>query len=126
MTIAASAKAAASRGTTSTAFTDLALNAYERALKPKTAGHDPDLSLRALDARLALLHDTLDARAESLRVVRRRAETGYAATLDLQQAPADYHATEQLIPATELAIRRQDPRAHHGHEPLLRRVFAVA
>ena len=66
------------------------------------------VSLRALDARLALLHDTLDARAESLRVVRRRAETGYAATLDLQQAQADYHATEQLIPATELAIRRQE------------------
>jgi NodT family efflux transporter outer membrane factor (OMF) lipoprotein len=66
------------------------------------------ISLRALDARLALLHDTLEARAESLRVVRRRAETGYAATLDLQQAQADYHATEQLIPATELAIRRQE------------------
>jgi multidrug efflux system outer membrane protein len=66
------------------------------------------ISLRALDARLALLHDTLDARAESLRVVRRRAETGYSATLDLQQAQADYHATEQLIPATELAIRRQE------------------
>src|SRR5262245_3165467 len=66
------------------------------------------VSLRALDARLALLHETLDARAESLHVVRRRAETGYAATLDLQQAQADYHATEQLIPATELAIRRQE------------------
>jgi NodT family efflux transporter outer membrane factor (OMF) lipoprotein len=66
------------------------------------------ISLRALDARLSLLHDTLQARAESLRVVRRRAETGYAATLDLQQAQADYYATEQLIPATELAIRRQE------------------
>jgi NodT family efflux transporter outer membrane factor (OMF) lipoprotein len=66
------------------------------------------VSLRALDARLVLLHDTLEARAESLRVVRRRAETGYAATLDLQQAQAEYHATEQLIPATELAIRRQE------------------
>ncbi|HJY75650.1 MAG TPA: efflux transporter outer membrane subunit [Burkholderiales bacterium] len=66
------------------------------------------VSLRALDARLVILHETLEARAESLRVVRRRAETGYAATLDLQQAQADYHATEQLIPATELAIRRQE------------------
>jgi multidrug efflux system outer membrane protein len=66
------------------------------------------VSLRALDARLALLHETLEARAESLRVVRRRAEKGYAPTLDLQQAQADYHATEQLIPATELAIRRQE------------------
>ena len=66
------------------------------------------ISLRALDARLALLHDTLEARAESLRVVRRRAESGYAATLDLQQAQAEYHATEQLIPTTELAIRRQE------------------
>jgi len=66
------------------------------------------IALRSLDARLALLRDTLAARAASLRVVRRRAETGYAATLDLQQAQADYHATEQLIPATELAIRRQE------------------
>ena len=66
------------------------------------------VSLRALDARLAILHETLEARAESLRVVRRRTETGYAAALDLQQAQADYHATEQLIPATELAIRRQE------------------
>ena len=30
------------------------------------------VSLRALDARLAILHETLEARAESLRVVRRR------------------------------------------------------
>lgn len=65
-------------------------------------------TLRSLDARLALLRDTLSARAESLRVARRRADTGYSPMLDLQQAEAEYHATEQLIPAAELAISRQE------------------
>ena len=65
------------------------------------------LNLRALDARLDVLRKTLQSRGEALRVVRRRAEAGYSAQLDLRQAEAEYHAAEQLIPATELAIRRQ-------------------
>src|SRR4030095_2018276 len=66
------------------------------------------ISWPARDARLAILHDTLEARAESLRVVRRRTQTGYAATLDLQHAQAASHATEQLTPAPERAMRRQE------------------
>jgi len=66
------------------------------------------LGLRALDARLALLRDTLAARSDSLRIARRRADVGYAPMLELRQAEAEYRATEQLIPAAELAIRRQE------------------
>jgi NodT family efflux transporter outer membrane factor (OMF) lipoprotein len=66
------------------------------------------IALRALDARLMVLRDTLAARAEELRVARRRADAGYSSQLDLAQAEAAYRATEPLIPATELAIARQE------------------
>lgn len=66
------------------------------------------IGLRALDARLALLRDTLEARAESLHYARRRADAGYSPKLELRQAEAEYRATEQLIPAAELAISRQE------------------
>ena len=64
------------------------------------------ISLRAADARLQILRETLAARTESLRIIRRRVSVGYASALDLSQAEADYRATEQLIPQAELAIRR--------------------
>lgn len=66
------------------------------------------VNLRALDARLAVLRSTLEAREESMRLTRRRADTGYSPRLEAQQAEAEYHATEQLIPATEAAIARQE------------------
>ncbi|HWU54253.1 MAG TPA: efflux transporter outer membrane subunit, partial [Rhizomicrobium sp.] len=66
------------------------------------------IALRALDARLGVLRDTLAARAEELRVARRRADAGYSSQLDLAQAEAAYRATEPLIPATQLAITRQE------------------
>ena len=66
------------------------------------------ITLRGLDARLLVLHDTLAARGEELRVAKRRTDTGYGTQLELAQAEAAYHATEQLIPATELAITRQE------------------
>ncbi|HET7085398.1 MAG TPA: efflux transporter outer membrane subunit [Rhizomicrobium sp.] len=66
------------------------------------------IALRALDARLVVLRDTLAARAEELRVARRRADAGYSSLLDLTQAEAAYRATEPLIPATLLAIARQE------------------
>ncbi|HEY0265786.1 MAG TPA: efflux transporter outer membrane subunit [Rhizomicrobium sp.] len=66
------------------------------------------ITLRGLDARLLVLRDTLAARGEELRVAKRRADAGYGTQLDLAQAEAAYHATEQLIPATELAITRQE------------------
>ena len=66
------------------------------------------ITLRGLDARLLVLRDTLAARGEELRVAKRRADAGYGTQLELAQAEAAYHATEQLIPATELAITREE------------------
>jgi len=66
------------------------------------------ITLRALDARLAVLRGTLRAREESLALTRRRTEAGYSPRLDLQQAEAEYYAAAQLIPATEAAIARQE------------------
>jgi len=66
------------------------------------------VTLRALDARLDVLRRTLAARGESLRVIKRRSDTGYGSALDLAQADADYRAAEQQIPTAELAITRQE------------------
>ncbi|HET6971101.1 MAG TPA: efflux transporter outer membrane subunit [Phenylobacterium sp.] len=66
------------------------------------------INLRALDARLAVLRSTLDDRAATLKFNRRRAEAGYSPQLELAQAEAEYHAAEQLIPATQAAIQRQE------------------
>ncbi|MBB5710082.1 efflux transporter outer membrane subunit [Sphingomonas xinjiangensis] len=66
------------------------------------------LALRALDARLQVARDTLAARSEALRVARRRADTGYTSRLELNQAEAEYRATAQVVPQTELAIRRSE------------------
>lgn len=65
-------------------------------------------TLRSLDARLDILRQTLDARDQTLKLVRRRVSVGYAPQLDLAQAEAEYRATEQQIPATALAIRRTE------------------
>lgn len=66
------------------------------------------IELRALDARLAVVRETVAARADSLEVAQRHAQSGYATQLELEQARAEFHATEQLIPALELAIARQE------------------
>lgn len=66
------------------------------------------ITLRSLDARLVVLRETLAQRDEALKIIRRRSDTGYGTQLDLRQAEADYRATEQAMPATELAIRRQE------------------
>jgi multidrug efflux system outer membrane protein len=66
------------------------------------------VTLLVLDAQLAIVRGTLKARAGSLQIVRRRQVAGYSSTLELRQAEAEYYATEQLIPATELSIRRQE------------------
>jgi outer membrane protein, multidrug efflux system len=66
------------------------------------------IGLRALDARLEVVRETLVAREGSLRIARRRAQSGYATQLELEQAEAEFHATEQLIPPLQLAITRQE------------------
>jgi NodT family efflux transporter outer membrane factor (OMF) lipoprotein len=66
------------------------------------------VTLRALDQRLAIARQTLSARADALRIARRRYETGYSSRLEYRQAQAEYAATAQLVPAAELAIARQE------------------
>ena len=66
------------------------------------------IGLRALDARLDIVRATLIARADSLKIAQRRAQSGYATQLELRQAEAEFHATEQLIPALQFAITRQE------------------
>src|SRR5262245_11755551 len=66
------------------------------------------IGLRALDARLVVVRDTVAARADSLRIAQRRAQQGYATQLEREQAEAEFHATEQLVPALQLAIARQE------------------
>jgi NodT family efflux transporter outer membrane factor (OMF) lipoprotein len=66
------------------------------------------LTLLALDARLQVARDTLTARQDSLRLIRRRVEAGYSPKLELEQAEADYQAAAKLIPAAQESITRQE------------------
>lgn len=66
------------------------------------------VTLRGLDARLAVARETVRARAESLRIARSRVGSGYSPKLELQQAQAEYDATAQIVPQIELAIARTE------------------
>lgn len=66
------------------------------------------VDLRTLDARLAIVRQTVQARLNSLRIAQRRAQSGYATQLELEQAQAELHATEQLVPALQLAVAHQE------------------
>lgn len=66
------------------------------------------ITLLALDARMAVLEDTLTARAEALRIARDRAEVGYTSQLPLRQAEAEYQATALLVPQLKAQIARQE------------------
>ncbi len=66
------------------------------------------ITLRALDQRLDIARGTLAARADALRIARRRYEAGYSSRLEYRQAEGEYSATAQLVPAAELAISRQE------------------
>lgn len=66
------------------------------------------ITLRALDARLAIARATLADRASALHIAQRRFETGYSSRLEYRQAQAEYDATAQLVPAAQLAITRAE------------------
>lgn len=66
------------------------------------------IGLRSLDAQLQIASDTAGSRAAELTVMRRRADAGYSSKLDLRQAEAAYEAAARLIPASRLAISRQE------------------
>ncbi|MGI4777945.1 MAG: efflux transporter outer membrane subunit [Janthinobacterium lividum] len=66
------------------------------------------ISLRALDARLIVARQTLEARASALDLARSRQSRGYTSALETQQSEAEYRATAAVIPQLQLAIRRQE------------------
>lgn len=66
------------------------------------------ITLLALDARLAVLERTVDARQQALKFARDRAEVGYTSQLELRQAEAEYQATIQLVPQLKAQISRQE------------------
>ncbi len=64
------------------------------------------VGLRTLDARRELLQATREVRVSALQLAARRLESGYGSVLESRQAEAELRATEQLIPAADLAIAR--------------------
>jgi multidrug efflux system outer membrane protein len=66
------------------------------------------ITLRSLDARLVVLQDTVRTRGEAVRIARRRAEVGYTSDLELRQAQAEYESAALQVPATQLAMERQE------------------
>ena len=66
------------------------------------------INLRASDARLAVLDETLAARTQALHLAQRRAAAGYSVNLEVEQAQVEYETAAQLIPATRQAIRHQE------------------
>ena len=66
------------------------------------------ITLRALDAQLDVVRQTLVSREEALRLARARAEAGYTSRLEFQQARAEYESTAQAVPQAELAVARQE------------------
>jgi NodT family efflux transporter outer membrane factor (OMF) lipoprotein len=65
------------------------------------------INLLAIDERLALARQTLEARRGALDVARSRQRTGHSSALELAQAQAEYNATAGTIPQLELAAERQ-------------------
>ncbi len=66
------------------------------------------VTLLALDARLAVIEETVRSRADALEFARDRAEVGYTSQLELRQAEAEYQATAQLVPQITAQIARQE------------------
>lgn len=66
------------------------------------------LNLRALDDRLQLAQRTLIARDGARRVAVSRERAGYASSLEVAQAEAEYRATAQAVPLLVQTLRRQE------------------
>lgn len=66
------------------------------------------ITLRALDAQLDVVRQTLMSRADALRLARDRARAGYTSQLEYEQARAEYESTAQAVPQAELAVARQE------------------
>lgn len=66
------------------------------------------ITLRALDEKLELLQQTLNARQKELTIAHSKAKIGYTSTLELNQAQAEYAATLQQIPTIQTIISQQE------------------
>jgi NodT family efflux transporter outer membrane factor (OMF) lipoprotein len=66
------------------------------------------VTLLALDARLAVARQTVDARQQALALARRRSDAGYSPKLELAQAQAEYQGAVQIIAPLEQARSRQE------------------
>ncbi|WP_227460760.1 efflux transporter outer membrane subunit [Cupriavidus pauculus] len=66
------------------------------------------IALRALDAQLDVVRQTLTSRADALKLARDRARAGYTSQLEYEQARAEYESTAQAVPQAELAVARQE------------------
>ncbi|UOO90864.1 efflux transporter outer membrane subunit [Vitreoscilla massiliensis] len=62
------------------------------------------VQLAALQAQKQLLQNTLHARAQALKIAQDKARVGYSSQLELNQAQAEYAATQQQIPVNQKAI----------------------
>jgi NodT family efflux transporter outer membrane factor (OMF) lipoprotein len=66
------------------------------------------LTLLGLDARRAVVVQTIESRAEALRLARSRAQAGYTSELELRQAEAEYQGTAALLPQVDQGIARAE------------------
>ncbi|MBO9575760.1 MAG: efflux transporter outer membrane subunit [Sphingobium sp.] len=66
------------------------------------------VTLLALDARLAVARQTVEARQQALALIKRRTDAGYSPKLELAQAQAEYEAARQIIAPLEQARSRQE------------------
>lgn len=66
------------------------------------------ITLLGLDARRAIVDDTIRARGESLRLAKSRADAGYTSRLELSQAEAEYQAAVLILPQVDLATARAE------------------
>lgn len=66
------------------------------------------VTLLSLDARLAVAHQTVEARQQALQLIERRADAGYSPKLELAQAQAEYQGALQIIAPLEQARSRQE------------------
>lgn len=66
------------------------------------------VTLLALDARLTVARQTVDARQQALVLIKRRADAGYSPKLELAQAEAEYQGAIQIVAPLEEARSRQE------------------
>ncbi|MDU6411395.1 MAG: efflux transporter outer membrane subunit [Yersiniaceae bacterium] len=66
------------------------------------------LTLRGLDAQLALTQATLTSRENSLQLAKRQYKTGYSSRLEWVQAESEYRATRAQIPQLQHQITQQE------------------